>query len=379
MKKEDLNSSHEETREEEKIDEENTGSALPGGFNWKRFCYITIASFFILLFLTAIYLFVYPGLLKKNSDGFYFSQTPEENKNSFCANCVRQYLNGSYAAPEKENSYPVVAVIDNHPDARPAYGLSQADLVYEAEAEGGITRYLAVFAGGEEIKKIGPIRSARPYFVDWAKELSAVFTHCGGSPEALAKLAKENMFDLNEFYNGAYFWRAEDKTAPHNIFISSDKLNEYLKNKNLTAGKFLKWLFKDDSPSGSEQKEIGIDFKSPDFVVKWKYDKIDNSYTRYLGGELQKDGDNGQEIKAKNIIIQYQKTTVLDSDLRLKIDTVGLGKAVICLDGKCSEGVWKKSSPSGRTRYYYENEEEARFNGGKFWVEVVRPDLQVAY
>lgn len=378
MKKEDLNSFPEETREE-KIDEKKTESALPRNFNWKKFCYITAASFFILLFLVIIYLFIYPGLLKKNNNGFYFSQTPQEDKGITCVNCVRQFLNGSYVTPEKENIYPVVTVIDNHPDARPAYGLSQADMVYEAEAEGGITRYLAIFAGGEEVKKIGPIRSARPYFVDWTKELSAVFTHCGGSPEALAKIAKENMFDLNEFYNGTYFWRAEDRTAPHNIFISSDKLNEYLKNKNLSTGKFLKWLFKDDLPSGNAQSDIEVYFKSPNFAVNWKYDIINNDYTRFLGGEMQKDEGNGQEIKAKNIIIQYQKATVLDSELRLKIETIGSGKAVICLDGKCSTGGWKKSSASGRTRYYYENGEEVQFNGGKFWIEVIRPELKVIY
>jgi hypothetical protein len=379
MKKEDHNSSK-EAREENKFNKKNAEIIIPDGFNWKKFCYITIISFFILFFLAAVSIInFYPNLFQKSGGGFYFLETPAQNKDNTCVGCVRQFLNGSFVSPEKENIYPIAVMIDNHPDARPAYGLSQADIVYEAEAEGGITRYLAIFASGEKIEKIGPVRSARPYFVDWDKELSAVFIHCGGSPEALAKIVKENIFGLNEFYNGDYFWRVKDYLAPHNIFISSDNLNKYLESKKLTVGKFLKWNFKNDSPSGDEQNDIDIAFKSPDFVVKWKYDKIKNEYTRYLGGELQKDEGNEQEIKAKNIIIQYQKTEVLDKELRLKIDTLGSGKAVICLDGKCSLGECRKNNSSSRTRYYYENGEEAQFNGGKFWIETVRPGLQVNY
>ncbi|MFA4941796.1 MAG: DUF3048 domain-containing protein [Patescibacteria group bacterium] len=379
MGKKNLNSSM-EIREENKFDEKNTGIIIPGSFNWKKFCYITIISFLILLFCTVISIInFYPGLFQKSGSRFYFSEIPAQNKDNACASCVRQFLNGSFVSPEKENVYPVAVIIDNHPDARPAYGLSQADIVYEAEAEGGITRYLAIFANGEKIEKIGPVRSARPYFIDWDKELSAVFIHCGGSPEALTKIAKENIFDLNEFYNGDYFWRVKDYLAPHNIFTSSENLNKYLESKNLTAGKFLKWNFKNDSPSGEEQNDIDIAFKSPNFVVKWKYNKIKNEYARYLGGELQKDEGNGQEITAKNIIIQYQKTEILDKELRLKIDTLGSGKAIICLDGKCSPGEWKKNNSSSRTRYYYENGEEVQFNGGKFWIETVRPELQITY
>jgi hypothetical protein len=380
MKKIDLSSLPEEIREGDKLSEKNTRSKELAVFNWKKFCYISIVVFLILClgaFISVINF--YPELFSKTKTGFYFSEESQKEKDSACASCVRQYLNGSYVTQEKENIYPLAVMIDNHPDARPAYGLSQADVVYEAEAEGMITRYLAIFAGGEEIKKIGPVRSARPYFVDWAKELSAVFIHCGGSPEALAKIAKENMFDLNEFYNGNYFWRANDILAPHNIFTSSDTLNKYLENKNLAAGKFLKWEFKNDSPSGNEQNNIKIGFKYPNFVVEWRYNKEDNQYIRYLGGEKQKDGNNDEEIKAKNIIIQYQKTEVIDDELRLKIDTTGSGQTLICLDGNCQRGEWRKNNSSGRTRYYYEDGEEVRFNGGKIWVETIRPDSEVNY
>ncbi|NIA18445.1 MAG: DUF3048 domain-containing protein, partial [Actinobacteria bacterium] len=257
-------------------------------------------------------------------------------------------------------------------------GLAQANLVYEAEAEGGITRFLAVFADGRDLDKIGPVRSARPYFVDWARELSALFIHVGGSPEALAKISKENIFNLNEFYQGGYFWRGNGNGAPHNVYTSSDNINKYLESKDAEDGKFLSWQFKD----GGERKElsstgeIAINFELPGFAVKWKYDGENNDYIRYMDGQIHKDAD-GNEIKAKNVVIQYVEARVIDEKLRLKMEHIGEGEALVCLDGKCEEGKWRKKTGASRTRFYKKDGKEFIFNTGATWIEAVRPEIEV--
>ncbi|MDD5031801.1 MAG: DUF3048 domain-containing protein [Patescibacteria group bacterium] len=355
--------------------EKNNKTAGP---DWRVTCYIFIILFSVLFFIAFTYLITfYPDLFSRIGRSLNFSKDNQPAEN-VCPNCLPRFLDGYPVPAGQENLFPMAVVMDNHPDGRPALGLAEANLVYEAEAEGGITRYLAFFASGADIEKIGPIRSARPYFIDWTKEISALFVHCGGSPEALTKIYKENIFDFNEFYQGSYFWRDEEKPGPYNIFTSSANLEKYLESKNLTEGKFLSWQFKEEAPVGAEPEDIAIDYKSPSFTVKWKYDKVNNEYIRYLAGEIQLDGNNEKEIRAKNIIIQYEKAEVLDRELRLKIETLGSGKAVICLDGGCQEGEWRKESLAARTRYYIGGE-EVKFNPGKIWIEIVRPELEIVY
>jgi hypothetical protein len=290
-------------------------------------------------------------------------------------NLVRRYIDGVLVESGKENIFPVAVIIDNHPDSRPPAGLSQASLVYEAQVEGVTTRYLAVFAGWQQLDNIGPVRSARPYFIGWARELSALFVHCGGSPEALAKIIKNNILDLNEFYQGQYFWRGSDRSAPHNIMTSTKKLRSFLMDEDLIEGKYFGWNFKDDEPAiESTSQEITI----PEFAVRWIYNRNKNDYTRYLGEKKHLDSEE-EEIRAKNVIMAFMPAEVLDEELRLKIETIGIGQAVVCLDGVCREGEWHKKSATSRTRFYNLSGNEFIFNAGPTWIEVVRPGCEVSY
>jgi len=294
--------------------------------------------------------------------------------------CQRRMIDGVYVKIGEENYYPTAVIIENQVDARPQAGLTEANLIYEVEAEGGITRLLAIYAAKTGVKKIGPVRSARPYLVDWAEELSALLVHCGGSPEALVKITQDEINDFNEFYHGGYFWRDLSRTAPHNIYTSSANLTKYLQDNKLTQGSFLSWKFKDDlalnlRPATST---IKIAYRAPDYIVEWRYNKKNNDYFRYLAGELHRD-ESGQIIKAKNIIIQYIKAEVIDNELRLKMDNLGTDKAVACFDGSCQEGSWKKLTSTSRTRFYNQAGVEFEFNAGTTWVEVVRPEIEVTY
>lgn len=306
------------------------------------------------------------------------SETQEVGAKSTCNDCVRRKIDGAYIREGEEN-FPVAVVIDNHTEARPSKNLSKANLVYEVEAEGSITRYLAFFEDYKNIEEIGSIRSARPYFIDWVKEFGAVFVHCGGSPEALVKIKKEDVNDMNEFYNGQYFWRDDSRVGSHDLTTSGQYLSDYITDKGFETENYLSWRFKDDTPlENASSSDIIIDYKEPYYVSKWIYDQENNDYLRYLAGDIHKDAE-GNEIRAKNVVIQFAKTKVLDEELRLKIETIGENKAIICLDGECQAGTWEKKRIDSRTRFYYENNNEVEFNAGTTWVQVVRDGKKVKY
>ncbi|HTX87225.1 MAG TPA: DUF3048 domain-containing protein [Candidatus Nanoarchaeia archaeon] len=292
-----------------------------------------------------------------------------------CPDCVRRRIDGVYVKPDQANLPPVAVMIDNHPDARPQSGIEKANLVYEAEVEGYYTRLMAIFASGDTIARIGPVRSARPYFVDWAQELNAVYVHCGGSPEALVDLIKSGITDLNEFYNGHYFWRSTDRVAPHNIYISSDNFTKYSTDNNIAPTAYGSWQYKEDSPSpeASSSDEVDINYQVADFRVKWVYDKTGNDYIRYANNQPELTADRDLII-AKNIIIQIVPAAAIDAELRLKMDDVGSGTATICLDGVCQPGLWKKQSALSRTEFTTAVGQAVKFNAGPTWVEVMRPN-----
>lgn len=340
-----------------------------------------------LMFLSIILTIFSYFLIKKNNVDISGIITAElENKASGnkseinYENLTRRLIDGKYVEKGAENFYPLAFMIDNHADARPQSGLDKAQLVIEAEAEGGITRYLAVFAANEELPEIGPIRSARPYFVDWAKELSAVYVHVGGSPDALAKMIKENTLHINEFYDGEYFWRGDNFLAPHNVYTSAEKMAQFLSKKELSTGKFLAWKFKDDVEKENQGTTtlIAIDYILPEYKVVWRYDSENNSYVRELGGKKHLSAA-GAEISAKNLIIQYVNSEAVDDELRQVFEHIGEGQAVLCLDGYCREGKWKKKSAEARTRFYNSDDNEFEFNAGNIWIQVVSPNYRVAY
>ncbi|MCK5319787.1 DUF3048 domain-containing protein [Candidatus Parcubacteria bacterium] len=351
------------------------------------------AACFVLALVLAILVFVLMSRETKSKDNIKPSMEASYDTEKIADNTNKaiRMIDGVYVKEEYENIYPIAVMIDNHPDARPAYGLEAAQLVIEAEAEGGITRYMAFFAGNENIEKIGPIRSARPYFVDWSKELSALYVHVGGSPEALAKMIQEKTLHINEFYNGTYFWRDTSGYAPHNIYSSLANLRKYLEKKEIDEAEYFVWKYKNESSvaeamedksvtasTTASKENITIDFLLSEFKVDWEYIAEQNSYLRYLGGKKQLVSD-GKEIFAKNIIIQYVDAEVLDEEMRQEFQHIGNGYALVCMDGVCEKGFWRKKSLSSRTKFYDLEDNEFEFNRGTTWIEIVNPGYGVEY
>ena len=286
---------------------------------------------------------------------------------------------------EQINPWVGAVMIDNMVDARPPAGLDKAGLVIECLAEANISRFLAFFTLDTLIDQLGPIRSARPYFAEWAGELQSLYIHSGGSPEALKNLKNNiyNVTDLNEFSWGPYFWRDWKRYAPHNLFTSSEKLNQFLDDQNLNdqVPNYRSWLYKRDlikKQRPIDEQKIKIIYKEPSYMVEWQYDLDQNDYLRYQAGQPHLTADE-QELRAKNVIIQYVEMEIIDYLGRKKIPTAGQGQVVIFQDGQKIEGQWLKNNSDERTLFYNQNDEEIQFNRGITWIEVVPEGYRVEY
>lgn len=294
-------------------------------------------------------------------------------------------LDGTPTLQENKDISPVGVMIENHVDARPQAGLSKAKIVYEVLAESDITRFFAIYDLSENLVKIGPVRSARPYFIDLASEYKAIYVHSGGSPEALEQLKNDDLvYNLDEFfgYNSGYFWRDDKRYAPHNLYTSSDLLLKAKDHYNiLNYSNLLSWKFKDGQASSNSNKhpDIRINFsEATSSQVIWKYLQDANQYERWQNNSRHID-DDGSIIEADNVIIQYAKTQVLDEIGRKNVTLISTNKAVIFRDGIIIKGSWQKKDPSSRTMFYDESNNEIELNRGKIWVEVVPTDMEISY
>lgn len=293
---------------------------------------------------------------------------------------VRDPLTGMLVDEIHPNQQIYGVMIDEHVDARPQSGIDQAFLVIEAPVEAGIPRLLAFFSQDQSISEIGPIRSARPYFVDWALEFGALYTHVGGSNEALDKIKNGATFDLNQFWNDPQFWRATDYYAPHNVYTSTDLLGAYVK-KRQDAGRasnplYGVWKFKTTELTEVFPERFSIHYVSPDYVFAWGYNVEKKTYVRLFDDQPVKTKD-GNEIDVQNVAVVVTDIEVIDAVGRRHIRTTGQGTAFVFQDGKKVEAVWKKPAAAERLRFFNKDGSEIEMNPGKTWIEVIGDESQL--
>lgn len=287
---------------------------------------------------------------------------------------------------------PLAVMIENHPDARPQSGLNQADLVYEAIAEGGITRFMPVY-WRSDAERIAFVRSARIYYIHWAAELGAVYVHWGqvedpGRVDVWPVLARLNMRVLNGIFLGEQVgYRDPSRYAPHNVYTSTGLLWSTAESHGFAGPPALEpWSFKEDAqrsatPGFRSAPAIDVTFGNAgsSYAVRWEYDPASNAYLRTMGGMPHTDGTTGERLSARNVAVQF--ATLRPSGVKAYniIDTVGTGAAVVFQDGIAIEGTWRKDSEAGRTRFYDAAGNEIAFNRGRTWIEVVPGDSAVGY
>lgn len=291
------------------------------------------------------------------------------------ASLVTRKLDGVLVPAGEEAYAPRAVMIENHPDARPVSGLSHASVVFEAPVEGGITRFMAIYDATTTLDEVGPVRSARPYFVDWANGLRASYFHVGGSPESLEKIKTlPNFVDVNEFAYGSSFWRDSRRTAPHNVYTDQDRMDTILGRKQATGTRSVEaWHFIDlaSSTDRGDVVKIRIPYGGS-FNVTWNYDLERGVYVRSQSSAVQKDRD-GSAVEAENVVVIKTDQTVLDAIGRLRVRTTGSGEAVAYRDGKKFVLRWRRAT-DGPLRFESTDGTEFLFTRGRTWIQVTTDD-----
>jgi hypothetical protein len=333
--------------------------------------------------------YLYIGIVLLVAGGIIFAywiyNSAKEKIDSVSGENIVCPMNGTKTTKEKAGQRPFAVMIENSVAARPQAGLDKTDLIYETIAEGGITRMMAVYAcGGDKATSIGPVRSARPYFVDWVEGIKAIYAHAGGSPQALDQIQDDGVLDINNHGDGKNFWRVSYRTSPHNLYTSYEGLVALAKQNNYDLKATYKELnFKDDASLDQrpESQTVVVNFSSTTYQVKWIYDKKSNTYLRYLAGAVDKDAVSGRQLTAKTIIVMRvkQKESGAANKYRLEMETVGSGEAIIFQDGKAIIGTWEKKFKEDRETFYDESGNEIELTAGRLWLEIVKPETKIAY
>jgi hypothetical protein len=282
-------------------------------------------------------------------------------------------LDGVYVeSASSTNLLPFAVMVENSADAWPLSGPAKANLVFEAPVEGSITRFMLVFdsASSSTVDQIGPVRSARPYYVDFANGIGSLYAHVGGSPEALTMLRSltPRVEDLNEFFNGRYFWRAGSRYAPHNTYTSVEQLNRAVSNTQAIAFPFASWDYSDKIFVSSTVTSIQVPYQGI-YRASWAYDASIRSYRRSQNGYEQKDAD-GSTVDVSNVVLLLTDSQVLDEIGRLKIRTTGMGKALLFRDGTVQTGVWRRSDGE-HLRFETDDGRDMLFARGKTWISIL--------
>lgn len=279
-----------------------------------------------------------------------------------------------------QNRRPIAVMINNHVKARPQSGLNSADIVYEAVVESGITRYMAIF-WSEGVNKVGPIRSARQYHLEWLSPYDALYIHDGCAltedprTNACGNIYSYGIIDISTI--GA--WRANDgiRFAPHDEYNSIIATWDYAEKYGWdNAGDIDPWLFKRDSDvdERGEKTQVSMRFRTdiPNgglYDAQWTYDLPSNSYLRKIGGQADLDEETGTQVTAKTVIIQeVSVVSAFDDAARVITTTIGQGAATILMDGNIIEGTWKKENRLDRTTFYDDQGKEIVFNRGRIWI-----------
>ncbi len=322
-----------------------------------------------------------------------------------------------------ETRRPLAVMIENHVEARPQSGLSYADIVYEAVAEGGITRFMGIFHCGSAAYDLGlaPVRSARTYFVDWVSEYDALYNHVGGAgkcnddtvderAKALCQIQEYGIKDMDQFNldlkvkdtagKDAYlcvrnYDRLDHEVAhEHTMVCYTRGLYAVAEKRGWTNvdeegvswdKNFVPWKFADEAGAGDRGAGGAISFThwedyKDDFEVKWQYDAATNSYLRNMAGQSHVDLETGKQLAAKNVAIQFSKETRgVDEHGHLLFETIGTGKAIVFQNGKTIAGTWKKPTRVARTTFYDDKGAEIEFVRGQIWIEVVPTGVEIVH
>lgn len=288
---------------------------------------------------------------------------------------------------EDSTTRPYAVMINNIAAARPYHsGLQDAYFVYEMIVEGGITRFLAFFQDNNT-ERIGPVRSARPYYLDYAMEHDAYFVHWGFSEQAKQDIANFGIQNINGLYQANYFWK--DNTLPvateHRAFTSIEKLKsgrEKLGYREERKGSYLmkysavplKFL---EDEKNKLATQVIIPY-SNGTKTSYRYDEEEKVYLRFVNDAPHQDYVTKKQYTVKNIIVYQVKNRALDSYGRQALDLIGTGEGYYITEGLAIPIKWEKSSRNGKTKYTYLDGKEVVLNDGNTWIQIAPVNQKIS-
>lgn len=295
---------------------------------------------------------------------------------------------------EEESKRPILGImIENSNAARPQSGLDSAGIVFETVSEGGVTRYLALYQENQP-DEIGPVRSLRPYFLDWSMGFDASIAHVGGSAEALELAEKRDAKSLNQFQYSDPYYRTEDRQPPHNMYVKTDGLRKLQKELQHSTSVFDNIPREDEKSSAENQQNsstetddrpdpgeegaeiIKINFSGPDFLAEFRYNMESKNYSRYLAGEPHIDRLTNQPITVKNLVILQ---TASEDSRNGNSKALGEGRALIFREGVVVEAKWRLDEFDERVKILGNDNEQIPLSKGDIWFAVLSEDKTVDY
>jgi hypothetical protein len=285
--------------------------------------------------------------------------------------------------PNVAARHVIAVMIDDLGPARPQSGFTGASVVWQAPAEGGIPRYMLLYQD-QLPGSVGPVRSARYYFIGWAAEWDAAYVHAGGSPQALRVLKQQGggqlVYNVDQFrYSNAYFWRVAYRYAPHNLYTDGQQLRIMANGMGATSAKVPPapaWTFRPDAPL--DERPVGghIRVAYPYNQIDYDYDRASNTYRRSVSsGQPQKDAATGKRVAPKNVVIMFVHFAPLNDNhpekRRLEADFVGSGKAYVSTNGRTISATWVKKSITAPTQFFDANGLPIALTVGQTFVQVL--------
>jgi hypothetical protein len=293
-------------------------------------------------------------------------------------------LTGLLVNPDAAERQPIAVMMDDLSPARPQSGFNSASIVWHAPAEGGIPRYMLIFQD-QVPKSVGPVRSSREYYIEWAAEWQAMYVHAGGSPQALETLAAKGhgqwVYNADEFRWGGsgYLWRTTDRFPPHNVYTDGKHLRALAKRLGAADGPLEPvWTFAPDAAPDLRPRGGTIRVDYPTESITYRYDARTNAYVRYINGSRrsQVDRADGKVVAPKNVVILRMAFGPLNDGHpqkhRLEAQDVGKGVAWIATNGHTVKGQWRKASPTAPTLLYGPDGRLVTLTAGQTFVQVLQ-------
>lgn len=290
-------------------------------------------------------------------------------------------MTGLLVTPDAATHHPIAIMIDDHRGARPESGFNAAAVVYQAPAEGGIPRYMLVFQD-KVPAAVGPVRSARQYYIEWAAEWNAMYAHAGGSPQALDTLRRlghgQLVWNADEFrWGGRYLWRSNQRRAPHNVYTDGEHLRGLATAVGATDAPLTPaWTF--GPAADGDARPLGAEIRVvyPTEVVVYHYDPISNTWPRFIDGsaEPQRDEADGAIVAPTNVVLLRMRFGPLNDGSgksRLEAATVGSGDAWVATNGRLIHGTWSKAAETSPTVLLGPDGKPIRLTVGQTFVQVI--------